>query len=96
MSQDATTAASITDKEIQAANNMFDEAIRQLKLKNDAALSRALEVAPPMISKIRHGHIRLGSSMIIRLHETTGWAIRTIKDALDEKCLKQLAVAPAA
>ncbi len=28
--------------------------ISRLSLKNDAALSRALEVSPPVISKIRH------------------------------------------
>ena len=28
--------------------------ISKLSLKNDAALSRALEVSPPVISKIRH------------------------------------------
>ena len=32
-------------------NNLLDTLIKQLHLKNDAALSRALEVAPPVISK---------------------------------------------
>ncbi len=35
-------------------NNLLDTLIEKLHLKNDAALSRALEVAPPVISKIRH------------------------------------------
>ena len=35
-------------------NNLLDSLIEKLHLKNDAALSRALEVAPPVISKIRH------------------------------------------
>ena len=35
-------------------NRLLDTLIRHLNLKNDAALSRALEVAPPVISKIRH------------------------------------------
>lgn len=34
-------------------NNLLDSLIEKLHLKNDAALSRALEVAPPVISKIR-------------------------------------------
>ena len=37
--------------------------------KNDAALARALEVAPPVISKIRHGRPPVGASLLIRMHE---------------------------
>jgi hypothetical protein len=33
-------------------NRVLDAIIRKLRLKNDAALSRVLEVAPPVISKI--------------------------------------------
>ena len=32
-------------------NRLLDTLIENLRLKNDAALSRALEVAPPVISK---------------------------------------------
>ena len=39
-------------------NNLLDTLIKQLHLKNDAALSRALEVAPPVISKIRHRRLQ--------------------------------------
>jgi hypothetical protein len=35
-------------------DNLLDGIIARLRLKNDAALARALEVAPPLISKIRH------------------------------------------
>jgi hypothetical protein len=37
-------------------------------LKSDAALSRALEIAPPVASKMRSGTLGLGSSLIIRIH----------------------------
>lgn len=65
-----------------AANELLDEALRVRGLKNDAALSRALEVAPPVISKIRHGRLPFGDSMLIRMHEMTGWAIGTMKESL--------------
>ena len=42
-------------------NNLLTGMIKILKLKNDAALSRALEVAPPVISKIRHGRLPVGA-----------------------------------
>ncbi|MBR7784251.1 hypothetical protein KDM89_19150, partial [Undibacterium sp. LFS511W] len=50
-------------------NNLLDTLIKQLHLKNDAALSRALEVAPPVISKIRHRRLPVGASLLIRMHE---------------------------
>jgi antitoxin HigA-1 len=71
-----------------AANALLDEAIRVRRLNNDAALSRALEVAPPVISKIRHGRLPFGDSMLIRMHEYTGWAIRSMKKSLGRKAIK--------
>lgn len=63
-------------------NALFDDVIALLDLKNDAALSRAMGVAPPVISKARHGALPLGASYLIRLHELTGWAISDIKTRL--------------
>lgn len=48
-------------------NGLLDALVSKLNLKNDAALSRFLEVAPPVISKIRHNRLPIGDSMIIRL-----------------------------
>ena len=73
---------------IKAANELLNEVIRTQRLKNDAALSRALEVAPPVISKMRRGKLKIGAEMLVRLHELTGWAIRTMKTALGQKCLE--------
>jgi plasmid maintenance system antidote protein VapI len=64
------------------AGNLFDELMRTQNLKNDAALSRALEVQPPVISKMRHGHLPVGDSMILRLHEKFGIAVKTIREWL--------------
>jgi hypothetical protein len=50
-------------------NRLLDTLIENLRLKNDAALSRALEVAPPVISKIRHHRLPVGASLLIRMHE---------------------------
>ena len=66
---------SLTFKKIEqsaAANcELLDEVIRNKQLKNDAALARLLEVAPPVISKIRHGRLPIGPSMLLRIHEET-------------------------
>ncbi|MBR7793810.1 hypothetical protein KDM87_14525 [Undibacterium sp. FT147W] len=64
-------------------NNAFiDLLIQTMELKNDAALSRVLEVAPPVISKIRHGRLPVGASMLISAHEESGLSIREMKDVL--------------
>ncbi len=40
---------------------------------------RALEVAPPVISKIRHGRLPIGASLLIRMHEVFDVSIRELK-----------------
>lgn len=60
-------------------SNLLDHIITNKHLKNDAALSRALNVAPPVVSKLRHGKLPLGASHIIRIHEEFDIPIREIK-----------------
>ncbi len=62
-------------------NDLLDHLIEQHKLKNDAALSRFLEVKPPVISKLRHRKMALGATLMVRIHEVTGMSIRDIKAA---------------
>ncbi len=73
------------------ANTALDHIIAVLRLKNDAALCRALQVSPPIISKIRNDRVGFGPSMIIRVHEATGLSIRAIKELLGEKSLPRYA-----
>ncbi len=60
-------------------NNLLDSLIEKLGLKNDAALSRALEVAPPVISKIRHRRLPVGASLLIRMHEVSDLSIKELR-----------------
>lgn len=60
-------------------NKLLNAVMAKTGLKNDAALSRALEVAPPVISKIRHGRLPIGASLLIRAHEISDIAIRELK-----------------
>jgi hypothetical protein len=63
-------------------NDLLDDVIRACCLKNDAALARKLRVAPPVISKLRHGKLTLGATLIISIHEETGMPIKEIKEYL--------------
>jgi hypothetical protein len=58
---------------------VLDAIITKLKLKNDAALSRVLEVAPPVISKIRHNTLPIGATILLRMHEETDFSISELR-----------------
>jgi hypothetical protein len=60
-------------------NRVLDAIINKLRLKNDAALSRALEVAPPVISKIRHSTLPIGATILLRMHEVSDFSIRELR-----------------
>src|SRR6476661_173967 len=66
-------------------DNLLNAMLERLKLKNDAALSRALEVAPPVISKIRHRRLPVGASMLIRMHEVTNLSIAELRSLMGDR-----------
>jgi hypothetical protein len=81
-----------TEKEVASANynpdNLLASIIGKLNLKNDAALSRALEVAPPVISKIRHRRLPVGASLLIRMHEVTDLSIAELRSLMGDRRTK--------
>ncbi len=64
---------------------LLDTLAERLGAKNDAALSRALEVAPPVLSKIRHGRLPVGATILLRMHEASGIAIRELRDLMGDR-----------
>ena len=66
-------------------NNLLESLIEKLNLKNDAALSRALEVAPPLISKIRHRRLPVGASLLIRMHEVSALSIQDLRHLMGDR-----------
>ena len=66
-------------------NNLLDLLIDKLSIKNDAALSRALEVAPPVISKIRHRRLPIGASLLIRMHEVSDLSICELRILMGDR-----------
>lgn len=66
-------------------DRLLDTLIEQLQLKNDAALARALEVAPPVISKIRHRRLPVGASLLIRMHEVSELTIRDLRFLMGDR-----------
>jgi hypothetical protein len=70
------------------SNNLLDAMLEKLQLKNGAALSRALEVAPPVISKIRHRRLPVGASILIRMHELSDLRVAELRELLGDRRTK--------
>lgn len=60
-------------------NALLDHLVVKFVMKNDAALCRALEVAPSIISKIRHGKLPVTDRLILRMHEKLGVPVADIR-----------------
>jgi hypothetical protein len=61
---------------------LFDRLIEVYKLKNDAALSRMLQIPPSNLSRYRSGVLPIGAQVILTIHDATGWSIKRIKELL--------------
>jgi hypothetical protein len=75
----------LMEQETYDPNKLLDALIEKLGLKNDAALSRALEVAPPVISKVRHRRLPVGASLLIRMHEETGMNVKELRSLMGDQ-----------
>ena len=51
-------------------------------LKNDAAIAKALEIAPPIVSRIRNGKSNVSAEIILKIHETFRMPVADIKALL--------------
>jgi hypothetical protein len=60
-------------------NRLLDELLSRLRLKNDAALSRALAVTPSVLSKVRHRRLAIAAELIIQIHDVTMLSIDDIR-----------------
>lgn len=56
--------------------------LKRLGLKNDAALSRRLRLAPPLISKWRHNRLNVSGDVLVQIFLVTGIAIDDLLSVL--------------
>jgi len=80
----------MTDPQLSEAvaydpNRLLDALIDKLHLKNDAQLCRELNVAPPLVSKIRHRRLPVGGSLLIRMHEVSGLTIAELRHLMGDR-----------
>ena len=78
----------LTNQSTYDPNNLLDALIQKLGLKNDAALCRVLEVAAPVISKIRHRRLPVGASILIRMLEVSELNIKDLRILMGDRRVK--------
>jgi len=63
---------------------LLDFIKKEYKLKNDAALAKALGIKPPTISKLRANRQSMSAEIKIIIHKKTGMSIEDIESFLGE------------
>jgi len=64
---------------------LLDAVTAILNVKNDAALARALEVAGPVIHRIRRRHTPVRASILMRMQDASGIPIGELRAILGDK-----------
>jgi hypothetical protein len=70
------------DPQTQNPKALLDKLLEILGCKNDAALCRVMDVQPPVISKMRHGHLPVSATFLIKSHDATGLSINDLRALL--------------
>jgi plasmid maintenance system antidote protein VapI len=84
----AAAAEATNTAEVLNPGLLLDILIGKLGLKNDAHLARVLEVAPPVLSKIRHNRLAVGATILIAMHEVTGMSIADLRGLMGDRRAK--------
>lgn len=66
------------------AHPLLDFLKKEYKLKNDAALAKALGVKPPTISKLRANRQSMSAEIKIIIYKKTGMSIEDIEAFLEK------------
>ena len=64
---------------------LLDAISQTLSAKNDAALARLLEVAGPVIHRIRRRHTPVRASLLVRMQEASGLSLKELRTILGDK-----------
>lgn len=67
-----------TQPHLDQTNDFLNGVIATQELKNDAALARFVDLPPPIVSKLRHGHIDFNFGHVVAFHINTNIPVRKI------------------
>lgn len=66
-------------------NQLLDALLARLNLKNDAALSRALDVARPVLASIRQRSLGIGAWLLVRMAEISDLSIADLRRLMGDQ-----------
>lgn len=70
------------------ADNLLINAIRtHFKCKHDKDLAAKIGLTPSQLSNYRHGKYRLTPSLILTIHEATGWPTSVIREIHNQQLI---------
>ncbi len=76
-------------------NHLLDVLLARLELKNDAALSRALDVARPVLVCIRQRSLGVGAWLLLRMAEASNLSIADLRSLMgDQRARLRVATGP--
>jgi plasmid maintenance system antidote protein VapI len=58
---------------------LIDYLLNRLELRSDAALSRAIGLPHPIVSRLRHGKCTVSAGILLKLHDTTGLPVEELR-----------------
>jgi plasmid maintenance system antidote protein VapI len=65
-------------------NLLLDALMLKYRLKNDAALTRFLEITPSVVSRLRKRKTQLTPGLFIRIHEFTGLSVKELRELMGD------------
>lgn len=82
---DATPSFAASEGHRYDPNILLDRLSEKLRLADDVALARALELSRPLIGQIRQGKQRVGATILLRMQELSGIPISKLRSILGDK-----------
>lgn len=74
-------------------NHLLDVLIRKLRLRNDAHLCQVLDLAPPVLSKIRRGRLPLGAPILIRMQDASRFDLKKLRFLMGDRRVRYRMIA---
>lgn len=59
----------------------------RLRLSSDRALAALLEIPPPSLSKVRHGGLPIGPSLLVRVLDATDVRLRELPALMEQTAI---------
>ncbi|AXA91143.1 hypothetical protein [Massilia sp. YMA4] len=64
---------------------LFDLLRQRLQLHSDKALAKALQIAPPLLTRLRHRGLPLSGSLLLRIQDVSGIAVDELRRVLGDR-----------